>query len=280
MATKAVMVPVQEELRFEFGKNWQNFLSTLDEERILQAEKSLLEFLGETSLAGKTFLDIGCGSGIFSLAARRLGACVYSFDYDTNSVGCAQSLRERFYPHDSAWTIAQGSVLDESYLARLGSFDVVYSWGVLHHTGAMWDALTNVIDRVKPSGKLYISIYNDQGRMSKIWLVIKQIYNKLPRVFRFPYLLLVVAGCEAAAFVVYALSLNLKQYIHRWTRYTSNRGMNRWYDHVDWIGGLPFEVAKPEEIIHFYQAHGFRLQRLKTVAGALGCNEYVFERHP
>ena len=278
MATKPVMVPAAEELRFEFGKNWKNFLTTLDDERVLQAEKSLLEFLGETSLTGKTFLDIGCGSGLFSLAARRLGAKVHSFDYDTNSVGCAQTLRDRFYSQDSDWTIEQGSVLDESYLAALGSFDIVYSWGVLHHTGEMWKALANVRSNVKQNGKLYISIYNDQGRMSKIWLEIKKVYNRLPRALRLVYLLLIVIPREAAYVAVYTLSLNTKGYIYTWTRYKSNRGMSRWHDLVDWIGGLPFEVAKPEEIIHFYQGSGFRLLRLRTVAGALGCNEYTFER--
>ena len=278
MATKTVMVPAAEELRFEFGKNWKNFLTTLDDERVLQAEKSLLEFLGETSLTGKTFLDIGCGSGLFSLAARRLGAKVHSFDYDTNSVGCAQTLRDRFYSQDSDWTIEQGSVLDESYLAALGSFDIVYSWGVLHHTGAMWKALANVRSNVKQNGKLYISIYNDQGRMSKIWLEIKKVYNKLPPALRLVYLLLIVIPREAASVGVYTLSLNIKGYIYSWTRYKSNRGMSRWHDLVDWIGGLPFEVAKPEEIIHFYQESGFRLLRLRSVAGALGCNEYTFER--
>ena len=278
METNSVITIDTKELRFEFGKNWKNFLNTLDEEGILQAEKSLLEFLGETSLTGKTFLDIGCGSGLFSLAARRLGAKVHSFDYDTNSVGCVQTLRDRFYSQDSDWTIEQGSVLDERYLAALGSFDIVYSWGVLHHTGAMWNALENITSKVKQSGKLYVSIYNDQGRMSKIWLEVKKVYNKLPRALRLSYLLLIVIPRESASVTMFTLSLNIKGYIYTWTRYKGNRGMNRWHDIVDWIGGLPFEVAKPEGIVDFYHERGFRLLRLKTCAGGLGCNEYVFER--
>jgi 2-polyprenyl-3-methyl-5-hydroxy-6-metoxy-1,4-benzoquinol methylase len=278
MSINLVTIADTKELRFEFGKNWKNFLNTLNEERIVVAEKSLLQFLGETSLTGKTFLDIGCGSGLFSLAARRLGAKVHSFDYDTNSVGCTQTLRDKFYPHDLDWTIEQGSVLDETYMATLGSFDIVYSWGVLHHTGAMWKALKVVSGNVTQNGKLFIAIYNDQGRTSKIWLAIKRGYNKSPSALRLFYLLLVAIPREFVSIMMALLSLNIKSYIHTWTRYKSSRGMNRWHDIVDWIGGLPFEVAKPEEIFDFYYERGFRLLRLKTCAGGLGCNEYVFER--
>ena len=107
----------------------------IDDRRIRQAEESLSQMLREPSLEGRTFLDIGCGSGLFSLAARRLGAIVHSFDFDADSAACAAELRRRYFPGDLQWTVEQGSVLDDAYLASLGTFDVVYSWGVLHHTG-------------------------------------------------------------------------------------------------------------------------------------------------
>src|SRR5207302_10440486 len=127
--------------RFEFGKNWGRFLEVLDDERIGEAEESLKKMLEVEGLAGKSFLDIGSGSGLFSLAARRLGARVHSFDYDPQSVACAAELRRRYFPNDEDWVVEPGSALDEAYLNRLGTFDIVYSWGVLHHTGAMWQAL-------------------------------------------------------------------------------------------------------------------------------------------
>ena len=170
--------------RFAFGENWTRFLTTLDEERIVQAEKSLENMLGAGSLRGRTFLDIGCGSGLFSLAARRLGAQVFSFDYDPHSVACTNELRRRYFPDDPNWRVEEGSALDPKYLTSLGKFDVVYSWGVLHHTGAMWEALHNASLPVAPGGRLFVAIYNDQGTASRRWLALKRCYNRTPASLR------------------------------------------------------------------------------------------------
>ncbi|MEW5992962.1 MAG: class I SAM-dependent methyltransferase [Candidatus Zixiibacteriota bacterium] len=147
--------------RFAFGANWSRFLGALSDERIRRAEKSLSDVLERERLDGMRFLDIGSGSGLFSLAARRLGASVHSFDFDPQSVACTSELRRRYFTDDSRWTIEQGSALDSSYLAGLGKFDVVYSWGVLHHTGNMWEAMDNLIPNVADDGLLYIALYND-----------------------------------------------------------------------------------------------------------------------
>jgi 2-polyprenyl-6-hydroxyphenyl methylase/3-demethylubiquinone-9 3-methyltransferase len=170
--------------RFEFGKNWEKFLKVLDETRILEAEKSLKKMLEIEYLNEKRFLDIGSGSGIFSLAAKRSCAMVYSFDYDLLSVACTAELKRRYFQDDPRWTIEQGDVLNPSYLKSLGQFDFVYSWGVLHHTGAMWEALGNVIPLVNEGGKLFISIYNDQGFLSQYWKFIKRAYNRSAKPIR------------------------------------------------------------------------------------------------
>ena len=261
--------------RFEFGANWALFLSHLDERRITVAKQSLVKMLGMTNLHGKCFLDVGCGSGLFSLAARRLGATVHSIDFDPESVSCANELRRRYYSEDPAWTIEQASVLDEGYLQNLGKWDIVYSWGVLHHTGAMWTALKNVSQLVARGGSLFISIYNDQGIASKLWMTVKHVYNRVPRQLRWLILLPSLIWLWAPR-TIFDFGRCKPFYIWRHYSEGSLRGMSPWRDVVDWVGGYPFEVAKPEEIFIFYRNRGFSLKNMVTCGGKLGCNEFVF----
>jgi len=262
--------------RFEFGKNWTQFLALLDERRISEAENSLKKMLAVDDLQDQSFVDIGSGSGLFSLAARRLGARVHSFDYDPQSVGCTLELKRRYYPNDNKWTIQEASALDSSYLKSLGTFDVVYSWGVLHHTGQMWLALENVHHLVAPKGKLFIALYNDTGSQSTRWLWIKSIYNKLPRFLRPPFTLIVIAPGEIKSLLLALARGRPRIYFRSWTQFIGNRGMSRWRDLVDWVGGYPYEVSTPDEIFDFFTSRGFILVKLNCGRVGLGCNQFVF----
>ena len=263
--------------RFEFGRNWAAFLDTLNDTRIHLAVESLRAMLEVPNLEGRSFLDVGSGSGLFSLAARKLGARVHSFDYDPDSVACTAELRNRYFADDPNWSVEQGSVLDRSYLAGLGQFDFVYSWGVLHHTGAMWQALGNVGGLVRSGGRMLIAIYNDQGKPSRRWTAVKRLYNQTPPPLRF----LVVGPSFGVLWWRRLLKDTLSgKPLRSFREYHALRGMSLWHDVVDWVGGYPFEVAKPEQIFDFFRARDFTLERLRTEGGDLGCNEFVFRRDP
>jgi len=260
--------------RFEFGKNWTRFLRKLSDERIALAEQSLRKMLKVERLDGRSFLDIGSGSGLFSLAAKRLGARVHSFDYDQQSVECTAELRRRYFRSAADWVVERGSALDRDYLARLGTFDVVYSWGVLHHTGDMWQAFENVKPLVAERGHVYIAIYNDLGEITDRWAEVKRRYNALPRPLSLPYAIGVLAGEEWRG-LRYPV-----QWINKlWTyEKTSRRGMNWWYDQIDWIGGWPYERATVERVVDAFANDGFGLTSLVDRSSGYGCNEFVFER--
>lgn len=264
--------------RFEFGANWARFLSVLDDDRIAAAERGLQRMLQQTRFDGLSFLDIGSGSGLSSLAARRLGATVHSFDYDPQSVATTSELRRRYFPNDAGWVVERGSALDAEYVRGLGTHDIVYSWGVLHHTGRMWEALANVVPCVAPEGRLFIAIYNDTGTQARRWRTIKRTYNHLPRLLQAPFAALVSAPEEGKAFARAALRGRPFDYVRSWSDYRSRRGMSRWHDIVDWVGGYPYEFATPDEIFDFYRQRGFALENLHVGGVGLGCNEFVFRR--
>jgi 2-polyprenyl-6-hydroxyphenyl methylase/3-demethylubiquinone-9 3-methyltransferase len=268
---------------YDFGTNWRSFVDEyLDAERVDHAAASLKEFLRLESLAGLSFLDIGCGSGLFSLAAERLGAArVVSVDVDRGSVDCCRELRRREGDPES-WTVTAASVLDQDFVEAFGQFDVVYSWGVLHHTGDLWQAVRNAAACVKPGGLLYIAIYNkadgiglySDGRFgpSPFWELEKKAYVGLPR-----WAQRCVDGVVAAGLVASYL-VTFKNPVQQMRRHKTLRGMSWMVDIRDWLGGYPYEYASVAEVFGRVRHElGFSLENL-TSTNSLRCNEYLFRR--
>ena len=260
------------EPRFDFGTNWRRFLEGVDEQRIAAAQASLRDLVGDLTRA--SFLDVGSGSGLSSLAAIRLGASsVFSFDFDPECVACTKELKRRYAPEAAHWRIECGDALDSESLRQLGRFQVVYSWGVLHHTGDLWRALHNVGTLVEPGGLLVLALYRDQGLESRFWLGVKRVYNR-NRLSR-----AAMVGTFVPAFFARGVVSDLvrgRNPAQRFREYERHRGMSMFRDWVDWLGGMPFEVASPEKVATFYRRRGFELAQVRIAEGSVRNNEYVF----
>ena len=262
-------------MRYEFGKNWQSFnKSFLSLERINIVKESFLNFLHLDNLDGKTFLDIGSGSGLQSLAAYNAGAeRIFSFDYDSNAVEATKSLwRKSGRPKN--WTICQGSILDSEFVNSLGEFDIVYSWGVLHHTGDLWNALKNSKLPLKSDGVLYVSLYAKEAYQDppqEYWLELKQKYNKAGFIERkkieITYIYQILMDSKIR---------NIYRLIKMIITYKKNRGMALWTDIKDWLGGWPMEFSSANEV-YTYSLNKLNLCLINLKMGS-GCTEYLFEK--
>lgn len=261
---------------FAFGDNWLKFVRKVDASLIGEAKASLVKFMRGNKIRGKTFVDVGCGSGLFSIAAVLLGARkVVSFDVDGDSVKCTEHLREKFGFGERKLEVRKGSALNRSFLKSLGKFDIVYSWGVLHHTGKMWEAIDNTITLLKKDGLFYLAIYNKRTgfQSSEFWKVVKKTYLGGGSFTRFLI--------ECLYFVQFCLvwatrGKNPLSVIKNWK---SRRGMDWHTDLVDWLGGYPYEFAKNEEIKTFVLKRGFRLVNSIDVKNGTGCNEFLFKKN-
>jgi SAM-dependent methyltransferase len=268
--TEPQATQTEEKISFSFGENWREFIEkNYRPERLAIARKHLLDFLGMASLEGKSFLDIGCGSGIHSLAAFDSGAAsVTSFDLDPSSVETARKLREwRGNPEN--WSIHRGSVLDEEFLGGFGSADIVYSWGVLHHTGQMWRAVRNASRFVDRGSLFYIALYQTTRR-TPYWIRIKKEYNAAgpgkKRWMEYQYVLRHVMLPELA---------RLRNPFAPMRGYEQNRGMDFMTDIRDWLGGYPYEDASIPETLRFCRGLGLNMINLSIQPTLV---EYLFEK--
>ncbi len=251
----------REAATFSFGKNWEQFVrKNFSEERVAISRKHMLDFLGLPDLSGIYFLDIGCGSGIHSLAAFRSGAArIVSLDIDPDSVRTTERLRE-MAGRPSCWQVLQGSILDAGFVRGLEPADIVYSWGVLHHTGSLWEAFRNAAGLVRDGGLFYVALY-EKNADTDYWVGIKKKYNRssLPVRWWMEFAYVYRMFFRHTTFGQKAESVRYMR------NYRRNRGMAFWTDVRDWVGGWPYEPATPEEVKGFaVDALGLRVLKVKT----------------
>jgi SAM-dependent methyltransferase len=254
---------------FKFGQNWKDYaLNALDESKLRQAQQALENLLQPHTVLGKTFMDIGCGSGLHTVSAVLLGAKqVYALDIDPDCIEVTEYTISRFLKSDTPIHLQLASILNADTLQSLPQVDIVYSWGVLHHTGHMYPAIDAASQFVKAGGLFVIAIYN-KHITSPVWHIIKRFYNQSPPIMRRP---------------MYALFYGLI-YIAKLTATRQNplkkeRGMDFGYDVIDWIGGYPYQYASIDNIIAFVTGRGFTIEKIVPAQIGTGCNEFVFRKN-
>jgi len=270
IGTKNLKLELERELmeRFAFGKNWRDFCEHLKQEDYLVAKESLKKLMPD--LQDKTFLDVGCGSGLFSIAAGALGVKkVLGFDFDEDSISTSRKMLDIVSQWDKDVKKDKIEFKVESILNKnigFGQYDVVYSWGVLHHTGNMYAAFDCVKNLVAEKGTLVLAIYNKHFT-SPLWKLVKFTYVKSPKLVK-----------KILIFPILIMKFLWILIIFRQNPFKKERGMHFYTDIVDWVGGYPYEYASVNEVVDFFEARGFKLIKLMKTKGFTGCNEFVFEK--
>jgi 2-polyprenyl-6-hydroxyphenyl methylase/3-demethylubiquinone-9 3-methyltransferase len=268
------------EAHFEFGRNWERLVPEVDESRVQAAMRDISSFF-QRDLAGLSFLDVGCGSGLSSYAAYRLGArSITSVDIDPKNVANVRRIKQRFEVDPSyPWACEVRSIVDPDDVMRLPHSDVVYAWGVLHHTGAMWDAISNSASLVNPGGFLYLMLYRDAWS-APLWRAIKRRYVRSGAGVKF-----VLRNTFAAALIAGLIikGRNPRRVMRDYGR--NSRGMSWYVDVTDWVGGYPFEYTAAEAVIARLAQHGFALRNIVPPLSArpiglrgTGSYQYLFQR--
>ncbi|MGA2092705.1 MAG: class I SAM-dependent methyltransferase [Sedimentisphaerales bacterium] len=257
-------------MQFDFGSNWKEFSAkALSPEKIQQARNDFQALMAGINIQGATLLDVGFGQGLTLLVAAELGAKVSGLEINLISIEVLEFNKQKFPKiKDYSIPVMIGSILDTKMISDLKKvdYDIVHSWGVLHHTGNMWEAIKITTELVKPNGHLIISIYNRHWT-SKIWLLIKWLYNKSPQIIQ-----------KFFVYSLFPIIYTAKFLVTGQNPLKSKRGMDFFYDVIDWVGGYPYEYASKEEVIKYVENLGFKCLRCIPAPVPTGCNEFIFQR--
>ena len=254
-------------MRFLFGKNWQSYAkSALTQERVDHARVAFRNLLGDIPLENQSFLDIGFGQGLSLSLASEAGAKVLGVDIDSDNLEALNVTYKKVGLAEKPNIMIQ-SILDTAGLEKpelKEGFNIVHSWGVLHHTGDMALAVKNATSLVKEKGYFVLAIYNRHWS-SLSWKMIKWFYCFSPQLLK-----------NIMITIFYPIIYFAKWCVTGRNPKDKMRGMDFFYDVIDWVGGYPYEYASVEEMKKMVEAHGFKCIKSIRANVPTGCNEFVF----
>ncbi len=214
------------------------------------SEKHWLLFYSPEEVKGKTVLDAGCGTGVFSIIFARNGAAkVTGIDISPGSLGTARGLKEKFGLANAEFQ--QQDMLHLSF--RDASFDIVWAWGTVHHTTDPLGAITELIRVLKPGGSLFLAIYK-QTSVTWIHEIIRKTMIRTPR---WSWNVLAKAGAFMLTPVVFLFKRRQK----------SRKGEKLSELILDWYFVPIRHYYTPEEIRVFLERKKFRIEKYLAHSG-------------
>lgn len=261
------------EEHFQFGKNWNNFSNSISKNNINNSLKSIQNLISKKDIENKSILDIGCGSGLSLLSFLKLGAkSVCGVDIDPMSVKTAKSVIEKYY-NNKNWSVEEKSIFDIN-LKTYPKFDLVYSWGVLHHTGDMWRSIDIASSLLKKNGVIFLALYQ-KTKLCKFWELEKRFYVNSPKIIQ------KIIRTLFKTLYISGLIVSKKNPKVFFQNYKEKRGMEWHYDIHDWLGGYPYESIKRRDLEIFLNKKGFVIEnyfyKKNKLFGLLGshCDEFI-----
>ncbi|HVL31162.1 MAG TPA: class I SAM-dependent methyltransferase [Solirubrobacteraceae bacterium] len=168
-------------IQSSFGSEWTQL--EYDTDRVwgqsleLRREIALRELDCEAAdLEGKLVLDAGCGAGLLSYLLWEMGARVVAADITTSVNAAQRYLRSR---GADGVDFVQADLLNPPF--RAGSFDIVFSGGVLHHNPDTRAALDAIAPLVAPGGQIYAWLYGPTpGLAHRVRTLVRKVVVPLP----------------------------------------------------------------------------------------------------